>query len=359
MNNDMDQILDKYKEIVVQIATPFSTGTGFILTDNGYIITNEHVVRDNKTVVVQTSKLHKRVCRIIFIDQKYDIAILQYEDEAHNHTIEFSNEIRLGQEVIAIGHPLGLQYSVTKGIISSLEYQHGGISYLQHDAALSPGNSGGPLLDNQGQLVGINSFIVKNGLNIGLSLPSVKLLSIIAEFNAGGGKAACRCMACETIIFEEIGINEYCNVCGDKISPISLVQDYLPIGMSKKIEEILDGMNISPDLCRRGPHCWEILHGSAKINISYHEKSGYIVLDAHLCRLTKENVGELYMYLLQQNYYNQGITFSVKDENIILSLMIYDQYLNVESAKKMFSKLFKAADQYDDVLVNKFGASWV
>jgi len=79
-----------------------------------------------------------------------------------------------------------------------------------------------------------------------------------------------------------------------------------------------------------GPNHWSIRRGSAKINIAYHEKSGLIIGDAYLATLPEDNIKELYTFLLKQNYKLEGLTFSVKGQDIILSLLIYDQYLNKE-----------------------------
>ena len=107
-----------------------------------------------------------------------------------------------------------------------------------------------------------------------------------------------------------------------------------------------------------GPNHWSIRRGSAKINIAYHEKSGLIIGDAYLATLPEDNIKELYTFLLKQNYKLEGLTFSVKGQDIILSLLIYDQYLNKETAQRLFNHLLQNADDYDDIIVDQFGAEW-
>ena len=111
-------------------------------------------------------------------------------------------------------------------------------------------------------------------------------------------------------------------------------------------------------LSRRGPNNWEMQKGSAKINISYYEKTGLITGDAYLCLLPQRNIKKLYEYLLRQNYETESLTFSIKEQDIILSLLIYDRYLNVDTGLKLFEHLFERADYYDNILVEEYGALW-
>ena len=128
--------------------------------------------------------------------------------------------------------------------------------------------------------------------------------------------------------------------------------------MVKTIEEMLGQSGHNVQLSRRGPNNWEITQGSAKINISYYEKTGLITGDAYLCLLPKSNIKPLYEYLLRQNYVMDGMTFSIKDQDIILSLLIYDRYLNADTGMELFNHLFEKADHYDNILVEEYGALW-
>jgi len=111
-------------------------------------------------------------------------------------------------------------------------------------------------------------------------------------------------------------------------------------------------------LSRSGHNAWEVKQGSATILVSYHDKSGLISADTVLCELPKENIKPLYEYLLRENYSNEALTLSLNDQDIVLSLLIFDRYLNEETGKAMLSQLFEKADYYDNVLVEQYGASW-
>ena len=112
-------------------------------------------------------------------------------------------------------------------------------------------------------------------------------------------------------------------------------------------------------LARRRPYNWEIEQGSALIHVAYHVKTGLITGDAHLCSIPDDDVLMLYSYLLKANYELEGLSFTVKDNEVILSLLIFDQYLNKLTALRLFEHLFKMADHYDDILVDDFNAKWL
>ena len=358
---DTKSILEQYKSTVIQIATPYSTGTGFYLADCNLIVTNEHVVRDNKSVVIDGEGVEKQLVDVVFLDQKYDLAFLSVPAEHTMPNIKLRDTklpLSEGEEIIAVGHPYGLKYSVTKGIISNTMHEVSGVNYIQHDAALNPGNSGGPLISKLGNIVGINTFIIKNGSNIGFSLPARYLESAIEDFQKGNGVYGVRCTACAHTVFENTIEEKYCPKCGSYLTLISQIDAYEATGISRSIEEMLAEMGHDIDLSRMGPCNWTVNRGSAKINIVYHEKSGLITGDAYLAKLPDGNVLDLYTFLLQQNYNLKGLTFSVKGQDVILSLLIFDQYMNSQVSKQLFDHLTASADHFDDILVDQFGAQW-
>ena len=356
----MKDVIDLYRNVVIQIATPYSTGTGFYLKEPNLIVTNEHVVRGNTEVVIDGNNLEKQMVKVIYLDPKYDLAFLEAPKNNGLPTVQLANKKKVteGDNILAIGHPFGLKFTATQGIVSNTRHEQNDINYIQHDAALNPGNSGGPLVNESGEIIGVNTFILKDGNNIGFSLPSNYLDTTINDFNKEGGKVGVRCHSCSNLVFEHTIDNGYCSHCGAKVELPSEIEEYEPLGISKTIEEMLVKAGHEVKLSRRGPNNWEIIEGSARINISYYEKTGLITGDAYLCLLPKSNIKPLYEFLLRQNYLISGLNFSVKGQDIILSLLIYDRYLNVDTGMKLFKHLFEKADHYDNILVEDYGALW-
>ncbi|HEX5626339.1 MAG TPA: trypsin-like peptidase domain-containing protein [Saprospiraceae bacterium] len=354
----MRELIEKYKDVVIQIATPFSIGTGFYLKDYNLIITNEHVVRNNKEVVVEGRGMKRLMRKVRYLDPRYDLAFVEgVEDcclsEVHLHDQE---DYQQGDPVIAVGHPFGLKYTATQGIISNTSHLQNDLYYIQHDAALNPGNSGGPLVNDRGEVLGINTFIIQNGQSIGFSLPARYIKQALDEFMAGAKELGVRCISCANIVFEPNSEKKYCPYCGARINMISLIEDYIPKGIRMEMEDALTKLGYDIKLTRRGPYNWEVQNGSAKILLSYHEESGMIAGDAFICSLPKEKIKEIYIYLLQQNYELEGLCFSIQNQDIILSLQIFDHYFKPESGSTIFRNLFEKANAYDDILVKEYGA---
>ncbi len=356
----MREVIERFRNIVVQIATPFSTGTGFLLAREKVIATNAHVVLGNREVVIESGILPRQMARVLFLDERHDIALIEAPEiaDAPEALLALEISLKAGDTIIAAGHPFGLQYTATQGIVSNTQQEQDDISYIQHDAALNPGNSGGPLINENGEVAGINTFMIRNGNSIGFSLPASYLLEAIRAFETGGGEVAARCPSCSNVVFESKIEGRYCPHCGAEVTLPSRAEEYEPIGMAYTIETMIQRCGHDVRIARRGPDSWEILQGSAVIEISYFEKNGLIIGEALLCLLPSGNINALYEFLLQQNYLLEGLTLSVRGHEIVLSLLIYDRYLNVETGVLLLQKLCEKADYYDDILVNRFGASW-
>jgi len=155
-------------------------GSGVIISKDGYIVTNNHVVSDSKEIVVFTHDGKKYKAKLIGTDPKTDLAVIKI-DAKNLKPITFtdSSEIEVGDITLAIGNPFGLGETVTEGIISGLNRDKIGINdyenFIQTDAAINPGNSGGALVDLKGRLIGINSAIIsRSGGNngVGFAIPS-------------------------------------------------------------------------------------------------------------------------------------------------------------------------------------------
>jgi serine protease Do len=169
-----------------------ATGSGVIVDPNGYILTNSHVIENAQDITVRLSDARKFDARLIGRDPKTDLAVLKVEAAAPLPVAEMgdSDRIRVGQWAIAIGNPFGLDRTVTVGIISATGRTRVGVvayeSFIQTDASINPGNSGGPLLNLDGQVIGINTAIVAAGQGIGFSIPVNMAKEVMRQLIAEG-----------------------------------------------------------------------------------------------------------------------------------------------------------------------------
>ncbi len=174
------------------------TGTGIIATEDGYIITNSHVVFNSKSTAVKVIAFdgEEYDAVVVGVDRTTDLAVIKTNDY-HFTPAQFGDagELHIGEWVIAIGNPGGERFSssLTRGVISGLDrtvgqYSENGMTYIQTDAAINPGNSGGPLLNMYGQVVGINSskIITEGYEGMGFAIPVSKAKNILDELLSGG-----------------------------------------------------------------------------------------------------------------------------------------------------------------------------
>ncbi len=168
-----------------------SLGSGFIITRDGYILTNNHVVERADKIRVRLSSGKEYDARIIGKDAKTDLALIKITPAGNLPVVEFgdSDKLRVGDWVIAIGNPFGLEQTITAGIVSAKGRVIGAGPYdnfIQTDASINPGNSGGPLFSMDGKVVGINTAIVAQGQGIGFAIPINMAKEILPDLKTKG-----------------------------------------------------------------------------------------------------------------------------------------------------------------------------
>lgn len=189
-SSDFSGIIQDSIPSVVTIRTSAAQGTGFIINSDGYLITNAHVLADQtghlaSNIQAITSDQTTHSAQFIEYDSTLDIAVLKISGQYKALALEDSNNVQIGEKVIAIGNPLGLQFSVSEGIVSAVDREgsNGLNYYIQTDAALNPGNSGGPLINTKGKVIGINNFKVSGGENLGFALESNYIKQAVNEIS--------------------------------------------------------------------------------------------------------------------------------------------------------------------------------
>lgn len=348
-------ILEKYIENIVQIMTPYGTGTGFIIDE--YIITNSHVVSGLKEVVISTKTIPRSIATVVYDDPYFDLAFIAYEFEKPTTQLHLTNKVvEDGDTTIAVGHPYGLNYTATEGIVSRASRLQGDLEYIQIDAAINPGNSGGPLLNEDAEVVGVNTFIIQNANNLGFSLPYYYVQEAIDAFKNQASLNIIKCPSCKNLIEEKQISKDYCPECGVKLEIARLRRKgYKPTGATKLLESILESLKINVTLARRSQSSWRIDEGSARIDVNYYE-NGIIIGDTKLCAIPSENINKIYDYLLEENHKLSYLQFSINENSIYLSYLIVDSSLTKDEGRVALERLIKYSNKYDDILINQFGA---
>ncbi len=184
-SSDFSGIIGDAIKSVVAIKTNVGQGSGFIIANGGYVITNAHVMDGATAAVIITYDEQQHRVSKVGENIQMDIALLKMDSTSYSPLkLGNSDNVQIGAKVIAIGNPLGLQFSVSEGIISGVHRtgDNGLNAYLQTDASLNPGNSGGPLIDISGEVVGMNNFKISNS-DIGFALESNYIKNIVNEIS--------------------------------------------------------------------------------------------------------------------------------------------------------------------------------
>lgn len=172
-------------------SVPRGVGSGFFISDDGYLLTNHHVVADATDIFVTLTNGKEFKAKVIGSDERTDVALLKI-DAKGMATLPIGNAklLKKGQWVMAIGSPFGLESTVTSGIVSAIGRDTGDyLPFIQTDVAVNPGNSGGPLLNMNGEVVGINAQIVSRSggfMGISLAIPINEAMGIVEQLRATG-----------------------------------------------------------------------------------------------------------------------------------------------------------------------------
>jgi len=162
-------------------------GSGFIIDPRGYILTNNHVVAGSQDLIVRFNDGRETRGQVVGSDPRFDVALVRIKTSGLRPAmLGDSNKIKVGQWAIAIGSPFGLEHTMTVGVVSATGRKGLGRGtygdFIQTDASINPGNSGGPLLDINGQVIGINSMIAAEGQGLGFAIPINRAKQIISPW---------------------------------------------------------------------------------------------------------------------------------------------------------------------------------
>jgi serine protease Do len=196
---------------------PRGIGSGFVISADGYILTNNHVVDNSNGIFVTMTNGKEYKAKIIGTDARTDIALIKIEaNDLKPLAIGDSDKLRKGQWVLAIGSPFGLDSTVTAGIVSAINRDTGDyLPFIQTDVAVNPGNSGGPLINLQGQVVGINSQIVSRSggfMGISLAIPIDEVMRVVEQLKAHGkvtrGRIGVQITEVQDEVAQALGLNK-------------------------------------------------------------------------------------------------------------------------------------------------------
>jgi serine protease Do len=349
---------NKLAKMVVKINTSKGSGSGFYINNLDIIITNHHVVSGHRAVAIETVDKDKLKAKVLQINPLLDLAFLKpaIQIEAPEAKFQFITELHNRDKVFVLGYPFGMPFTVTEGIVSSTRQLLGGQRYIQTDAAVNPGNSGGPLLNFSGEILGVTTCKFTQADNMGFALPAEEVVRELDNFKKNPtADYSVKCPSCNYLIIEK---TDYCENCGTKLNAEALFTDIKLSPLAVFVEETLSKMGVDPVVSRCGNEFWEFHSGSALIRIFVY-KNSYLISTCPLVKQSKTKLSELYSYLLSNPA--QPFYLGIKDGIIYLSYRVHLTDINSsfrETIRDNIIKMIEKADEMDNYLIDTFECEW-
>lgn len=342
---------------VYKIKTASGSGTGFYLQDYDLVVTNHHVIAGNQKVALEDMQQDHFLANVVFTNPDVDLALLKVQgglsDAVPHLQLSDGTQLIAGDKVHVLGFPFGMPFTVTEGIVSSPRQLMDGKYYIQTDAAVNPGNSGGPVLNTSAEVVGVTTAKFTNADNVGFAIPLEALLEALAAMELNPDfKYSVQCHSCQTLLFEAI---DYCPNCGTNIDP-NLFEEAELTHFARFVESALSDLDMDPALARAGYDYWVFHQGSSQIRIFVYQQN-YLYATSPLNRLPKNKLKKLYTYLLSDPV--SPYSLAINDSQIYLSYRVHISEIFTDYAdeiKANLTGLALKADEMDNFFVDEFAA---
>ncbi|MBC5623543.1 MULTISPECIES: trypsin-like peptidase domain-containing protein [Butyricimonas] len=334
------------------------SGSCFYLKNYDLFVTNYHVVEGFREVALQDNDKNRFYARVVLVNPARDIALLKADGDFSalpEIALSALDEVSIGQRINVAGYPFGMPFTVTEGTVSSPRQLMNDSYYIQTDAAVNPGNSGGPMFNDSNELVAITVSKLNNADNMGFGIPVAslrELLEQIADLDTSIFNVQCN--SCDEFISEE---EEYCPSCGDKL-PENVFKERTLTDLAVFCEEAIEAMGINPVLARVGYESWVFHKGSSEIRMFVYNRQ-YLFCTSPLNVLPKKNLEPVLSYLLNADV--RPYQFGLDGNQIYISYRVhisdvFSEY-GEEVQKNLTNMAFKA-DELDNYLADTFGCEF-
>ena len=356
---------EKVRASVVGIRAGLRQGTGWIALPNGLIVTNAHVVTYNSRVAIHPSEGPTGIpAKVVHADTRLDIAFVMplFPLERSPLPTATAAEAVPGQTVVAIGHPLGLAFTVTQGILSAHRTRRG-IPYLQTDAAINAGNSGGPLLDAEGRVLGVNTMIRADGQNLSFAV-SVDAFRQDLDSHAGAPASVLtlnpvyRCIECRQPFEPQ---DSHCLGCGALV-PFSRDSGEMmnARGMAQAervVQDMIARLGFVPHQARVDKRVWRLSREPVEVWISLDESGNYVDFESRLAKIPPVDQEPFFRFLLTANDKTSGhCRIALQGEVVTLSFAEPTAFLNLHEVTANLGLLLAMSAELREVLQTTYGA---
>lgn len=334
------------------------TGSCFYLKKYDLFVTNYHVVEGFRTVAVQDNERNAYLARVVLVNPAADIALLAAEGDfsaVPEIVLPENGEVSIGQRINVAGYPFGMPFTVTEGTVSSPRQLMDDSYYIQTDAAVNPGNSGGPMLNDRNELVAVTVSKFTDADNMGFGIPVATLRAVLENTDGlDTGRFHLQCDSCDELISEE---EEYCPSCGNKL-PENIFKERALTDLAVFCEEAIADMGINPILARVGQEAWKFHKGSSEIRLFVYQRN-YLFCTSPINVLPKKDLEPILTYLVSEDLRPYKLGIEGNQIYIAYRIHISDVFSDyADQVKKHITGLAFKADELDNYLADTYGCEF-
>lgn len=334
------------------------SGSCFYLKPHNLFVTNYHVVEGFHTVAIQDNERNAYLAHVVLVNPAADLALLSAEGDfsaVPEIRLPEAGEVTIGQRINVAGYPFGMPFTVTEGTVSSPRQLMDNSYYIQTDAAVNPGNSGGPMFNDRGELIAVTVSKFTDADNMGFGIPVATLQEVLESIgDLDTGRFHLQCDSCDELIADD---EEYCPSCGSKL-PENVFQERALTDLAIFCEEAIADMGVNPILARVGQEAWKFHKGSSEIRLFVYQRT-YLFCTSPINLLPKKNLEPILTYLVSEDLrpYKMGI----EGNQIYIAYRIHISDIFSDQAdqiKKNLTGLALKADELDNYLAETYGCEF-
>ncbi len=343
---------------VYKINHSCGSGSCFYLKQYNLFVTNYHVVEGFRTVAIQDNDKNSFLANVILVNPILDIAFLSSEGDFSalpEIILPAEGQVNIGQKITVAGYPFGMPFTITEGTVSAPKQLMDNQYYIQTDAAVNPGNSGGPMLNDKNELVAITVSKFNDADNMGFGIPVENLRKVLTSIPEVDKQCFnVQCNGCDTLISTE---KEYCPSCGQKIAK-SVFEEIALTDLAAFCEEAIEAMGINPVLARVGYESWKFHKGSSEIRMFVYQRR-YLFCTSPINLLPKKNLEPILVYLVNEDLRPYKLGLDGNQIYIAYRIHISDIFSDyADDIRKNITNLAFKADDLDNYLVDTYGCEF-
>ena len=344
--------------LVYKVTHAGGSGSCFYLKSHDLFVTNYHVVSGFHEVAIHDNDRNPYLARVVLVNPALDIALMVADgdfSQLPELSLAADDALEIGGKVSVAGYPYGMPFTVTAGSVSSPKQLMDGKYYIQTDAAVNPGNSGGPIFNENNEVVGVTVSKFSNADNMGFGIRVEalrKLLEVVDDMDRSCFQV--QCDSCDGLI---AGEEDFCPSCGEKL-PEGIFAERQQSPLAVFCEQAIEEMGVNPVLARDGYDSWTFHKGSSEIRIFVYDNT-YLFAVSPINLLPKKDVEPVLDYMLSEDFtpYKMGI----EGRQIYLAYRIHLSDLTEASEDEIRRNLVNLAlraDEMDNKMVERFGCEF-